>query len=103
MKYYSTQRPVTPGSYPKPEGNKVLEIVNYDSRQYVPQIGREAWGYIVYESRITDKEAADYELVWELTCSGCVNEKADRNMDCCWDCNRNPRRRRQDLYKTGRR
>ena len=99
MKYYSIHRPIGPGSFPKPDGNKVLEIVNYDSCQYIHQIGREAWGYIVYENRITDKEAANYELVWELTCSGCVNEKADRSMDCCWDCNRNPRRNRQDLYR----
>ena len=32
-------------------------------------------------------------------CTGCVNEAASRDMDCCWDCNRNPRRKRQDLYR----
>lgn len=35
----------------------------------------------------------------ELTCAGCQNEGASRNMDCCWDCNRNPRRKYQDLYR----
>lgn len=39
MRYYSTQRPVMPGSFPK-EG--VQEIHNFDSRTYVPEIGREA-------------------------------------------------------------
>ena len=46
-------------------------------------------------------------MLWEIIevqfeqnpCAGCVNEEADRNMDCCWDCNRNPRRKRMDLYK----
>ena len=32
-------------------------------------------------------------------CTGCVHERVDRTMDCCWDCNRNPRRARQDLYQ----
>ena len=99
MKYYSTQRPVMPGSFPKPEGNKILEIVNFDGKQYVPKIGRDAWGYIEYREPLTEKEAADYELVYELTCSGCQNEAASRDMDCCWDCNRNPRRKHKDLYR----
>ena len=34
-RYYSTQRPVMPGGYPKPIGNEPVEIVNYDSRQAV--------------------------------------------------------------------
>lgn len=45
MKYYSTQRPITPGSYPKPAFNQVTAILNYDSRTYCEGIGREAWGY----------------------------------------------------------
>lgn len=28
-RYYSTQRPVMPGGYPKPQNNKVLEIENF--------------------------------------------------------------------------
>lgn len=35
----------------------------------------------------------------ELTCAGCRNEAASRDMDCCWDCNRNPRRKNKDLYR----
>ena len=30
MRYYSTQRPIMPGSYPKPAGNPVVEIRNFD-------------------------------------------------------------------------
>lgn len=62
MRYYSTQRPVTPGSYPKGQGNKVLEIHNFDSRTYCEEIQREAWGYVEYEKPLTEREVADYEL-----------------------------------------
>lgn len=44
-KYYSTERPVMPGSFPKPQGNTVLNIENFNDRSYVAKIGREAWGY----------------------------------------------------------
>lgn len=96
-RYYSTQRPLWPGTFPRPTGNRAEAIENYDSRTYVPEIGREAWGHIDYEHPLTAQEAADYELA--AGCAGCVNEAASRDMDCCWDCNRNPRRRRQDLYR----
>ena len=65
MKYYSTQRPVAPGTFPKPDGNKVLEIVNFDKRQYCEEASRDCWGYIEYEHPLTEKQAADYELVRE--------------------------------------
>ena len=63
MKYYSTQRPVMPGGYPKSQ--KVLDIGNFDSRQYVESIGRMAWGWIEYAQPLSEKDAADYELVAE--------------------------------------
>ncbi len=65
MRYYSTQRPVAPGTFPKPVGNKVLEIVNFDELKYCPESGRDCWGYIEYEKPLTEKEAVDYELVRE--------------------------------------
>ena len=34
MRYYSTQRPIGPGTIPQPKGNKVLEIHNYDQKTY---------------------------------------------------------------------
>jgi len=63
MKYFSTQRPVAPGSFPKPNGNKVVEIHNYNDRIFCEEINREAWGYVVYKKALAEKEAAAYELV----------------------------------------
>lgn len=100
MRYYSTQRPVGPGTFPKPQGNAVKEVFNFDSKTYCEEVGREAWGYIEYEKPLDPETAAGYELVADgIGCTGCVHEAASRDMDCCWDCNRNPRRKRQDLYR----
>ena len=49
MRYYSTQRPITPGSFPRVAFNAVKEIVNFERKTYCEEIGREAWGYIDYE------------------------------------------------------
>lgn len=62
-KYYSTERPVMPGSFPKPQGNTVLNIENFNDRSYVGKIGREAWGFIEYEKPIFPVLLDDYELV----------------------------------------
>ena len=63
MRYYSTQRPIMPGGFPKPQGNKVLNIENFDSRQTVDEIGRQAWGWIEYERPLSPVLARDWELV----------------------------------------
>lgn len=63
MKYYSTQRPVTPGSYPCKDS--VIEIHNFDNRTFCEEIGAESWGYIEYNCELSEKEAAEYELVPE--------------------------------------
>lgn len=60
MRYYSTQRPIAPGTFPKPEGNKVLEIVNFDGPTYCEEIGREAWGYVDYELPLVSGEAESW-------------------------------------------
>ena len=60
MRYYSTQRPVTPGSFPS--GYAVEEIVNFDRKTHCDEIGREAWGYIDYEQALSPEQAASYEL-----------------------------------------
>ena len=62
-KYYSTERPVMPGSFPKPQGNTVLNIENFNDRSYVGKIGREAWGFIEYEKPISPVLLDDFELV----------------------------------------
>lgn len=63
MRYYSTQRPITPGSYPRPRGNRVVKIVNFVNRTHCEELGRKAWGYIEYGQPLTEKEAANCELV----------------------------------------
>lgn len=65
MKYYSTQRPVAPGGYPKPQENPIKTICNFDSREHCPDIGRRAWGYIEYEQPLPPGLGEDYELVPE--------------------------------------
>lgn len=62
MRYYSTQRPVSPGSYPKNKGNEITEIYNYDDKTYIEEIGKEAWGYIDYLYPLTEQDVSDYEL-----------------------------------------
>ena len=63
MKYYSTLRPVTPGSYPMKD--KVKEIVNFDNKTYVEDIQQEAWGYIEYNEELDVATADSWELVPE--------------------------------------
>lgn len=65
MRYYSTQRPVGLGSFPKPEGNKVLEIHNFDGKTFCEELGQEAWGYINYEQPLATGEAERWELTPE--------------------------------------
>ena len=63
MRYYSTQRPVGPGTFPKLPENKVLEVHNFDAKTFCEEIGREAWGYIDFESPLTQEQADNYELI----------------------------------------
>ena len=63
MIYFSTERPVSIGTYPKPQGNRVDAIVNFDEAIFVAEIGRIAWGYIEYEHPLTSEQAAAYELI----------------------------------------
>lgn len=44
MRYFSTQRPLGPGCFPKVQGNEVMEIENYDRKMFREEIGRAAWG-----------------------------------------------------------
>lgn len=60
MRYYSTQRPVSPGSYPT---GAVISIVNFDTKQYIHEIDGNAWGYIEYGIELPVEDANAYELV----------------------------------------
>ncbi len=63
-RYYSTQRPVDIGTYPKPPDNQPLSIVNYDDDKRRPVAdGRlMAWGELTYAKPLTEKQMEDYEL-----------------------------------------
>ncbi len=61
-KYYSTQRPVDIGTFPKPPHNAPDEIVNYDQRIPVEGGAFVAWGHLTYTKPLTAQQASDYEL-----------------------------------------
>jgi len=58
--YYSTLRPVGPGTFPK---DGMVGFDNYDRRTFIPAIGREAWATLAYDRELTRKEMEDYDLV----------------------------------------
>ena len=60
-RYYSTQRPVDIGTFPKTEGGPT-HIENFDKRQPVERGRFQAWGYIEYTAPLTKRQADDYEL-----------------------------------------
>ena len=62
-KYYSTQRPVDIGTFPKPPHNAPDEIVNYERRVWVEHDTRLAWGHLTYTRPLAEREMADYELL----------------------------------------
>ena len=60
MKYYSLLRPIGPGTIP----NKgIKEVVNFDEKKFVSKIGREAWGYVVFDNPLPNPE--NYDLIDE--------------------------------------
>lgn len=60
FRYYSTQRPVLPGGFPK--SADVEKIENFDTKIFCEEIGREAWGYIEYRSELAKEGADAYEF-----------------------------------------
>lgn len=64
-RYESTQRPLSIGTYPK---RGAVDLWNYKGgRQEVyDEDGNKimSWGYIAYNRKLTEKEMADYELVY---------------------------------------
>jgi len=60
-RYYSTQRPVDIGTFPKTE-NGPVRFENFDKREDVEQGQFKAWGYLVYDAPLTAKQIYDYEL-----------------------------------------
>lgn len=58
-RYYSTQRPVAPGTFPAKPG---CEVTNYDDRMHIDGLGFMAWGHIDYVNPLPETEATAYEL-----------------------------------------
>lgn len=58
FRYYLTQRPPMPGTFPRFAAN----VVSFDDRKEVPNLTSRAWGYAEYEAPLTHKQVRDYEL-----------------------------------------
>lgn len=65
-KYYSTQRPIGPGTYPKPQDNNIIEIKNFNKKEKIEKEDINAYGYIVYEKPLMPAAARTYELTLAL-------------------------------------
>lgn len=61
MRYYSINRPILPGGYPR--NLNPTNIVNFDQKTFCEDIGEEAWGYIEFDSCISTEEADAWEFV----------------------------------------
>lgn len=63
MKAYALHRPLGPFTYPSEYRNEIKDLVNYDHMQFVPEIRRNAFGYIEFDDGAIPKDALDrYEL-----------------------------------------
>lgn len=61
-KYYSTQRPIDIGTYPKPPEAPEVELVFYDQRKPVENGTALAWGELIYDAPLTPEQVSGYEL-----------------------------------------
>ena len=62
FKYYSTQRPIDIGTFPKGGGNDPIRFQNYDKRLPVEGGAFLAWGELEYGKQLTEDEMFCYEL-----------------------------------------
>ena len=61
-RYYSTQRPVDIGTYPKEADNPLVGFLNYDDRISVEHGAYRAWGEVIYRFPLTPEQIYAYEL-----------------------------------------
>lgn len=57
--YLTLRRPPMPGGIPK----GAIAVCAWDSRPFVPEINRPAWGTVDYSRQLTPEEIRDYELM----------------------------------------
>ena len=69
-RYYSTQRPVDIGTYPKDPDNPLTGFLNYDERTSVEHGTFRAWGEVIYRSPLTPDQMYQYELRPSRACPG---------------------------------
>ena len=62
FKYYSVTRPIGPGTFPK---DGMIRFENYDTRTFVDEINREAWGVLFYNRPLSEAEISSYDLMRE--------------------------------------
>lgn len=60
-RYYSTQRPAGPGTFPADKDHSET-IHNFDDRIDIPSEGIKAWGYVEYPYQLSERQIRDYEL-----------------------------------------
>lgn len=65
MRAYGYNRPLGMGTYPKGEHGcyTVVEVVNFDRKQWVEEVGRECFGFVSYMHDVPTEELERYELV----------------------------------------
>lgn len=68
-KYYSLERPVSLGTYPKSKDNPMMAFENFEDNFRCIKMSVvdkdktfKAWGYMIFPHPLTDKEIHDYEL-----------------------------------------
>ncbi|MEY8001569.1 hypothetical protein AB8U03_15475 [Clostridium sp. Mt-5] len=100
-RYYSTERPVSLGTYPKIRGNMPINIENFKTKIYVHEINREAYGYLEYEHELTDKQIFGYELCTGRNRARYVLDKKNMAIldtkNNCWVCGVDTKR--PDLFE----
>lgn len=62
FRYYSTQRPIGPGTIPSTSQYPPLEAINYDQRIPVENGAMLAWGEVHYAFPLSENQLYDYEL-----------------------------------------
>ena len=77
-RYYSTQRPIAPGTFPKGE-NAPVTVENFDDRIPVEHGQMQAWGYLEYLKPLTAKQQSDCELKPAgAACEKTASQKIDK-------------------------